>query len=207
MFRRKEYHDNLADLHNYDVNVYTREIHLNSLLSSREDEEMGVDYSMALRFIKNIKFLENQNLDPIIIRQCTVGGDWNYGMAIYDAIKSCRCNTTIVCYAHARSMSSIIPQAANRRIIMPNCDFMVHYGTISLNEISQAAKTSIDQNELASKRMLNIYAERCLHSNFFNDYSLKEIVEFIDKQIRNHVDWYLTPEKACELGFMDAIGK
>ena len=49
--------DIINDIHSYGVNVTTREIYLNSYVSSNEDDP-GVDYRMSSQFIKNITKLD-----------------------------------------------------------------------------------------------------------------------------------------------------
>ena len=44
----------------------------------------------------------------------SVGGNWNDGMAIFDAIELCQSYVTIIVYGQAESMSSIILQAADK---------------------------------------------------------------------------------------------
>ena len=80
--------DIVNDIHNYCVNVKTREIYLNSYISSNEDDP-GVDYRMSSQFIKNITHLDSINNKPILIHMHSIGGDWGAGMAIYDAISAC----------------------------------------------------------------------------------------------------------------------
>lgn len=206
-------HTNLANIHSYGVNPETREIYINTLHHMSDSGELGVDFSMAAQFIKNMHYLENLDTATIVIHCCSVGGDWNYGMAIYDAIKNSPCQTIYVAHAHARSMSSIMPQAADYRFIMPHCDFMIHYGTIALAEVSQAAKSSVDWNEKLSQDMLAIYSERCYNSHEFgtkgiphsSPKSRKEIEEFLDEKMRYHVDWWLSAKEAVDYGFMDAV--
>jgi ATP-dependent protease ClpP protease subunit len=123
---KKDHMELLENIHDYGVNLSTREIFLNSTHHTEEGEEGGVDFEMAYKFIKNIQLLQSISDETIIIHACSCGGDWNYGIAIYDAIASCNCKTILVSHANARSMSSIIPQAATWRLIMPNCDFMIH---------------------------------------------------------------------------------
>ena len=59
----------------------------------------------------------------------SIGGEWSDGMAIYDAISLSKCYVTIIVYGQAESMSSIILQAADEKIITPNSYFMIHYGS------------------------------------------------------------------------------
>ena len=104
----------IYDIHNFSVNADTRELFLNPDYNV-ENDEAEVDHRMAVTLIKNITFLNSQNDNPIIVHMCSCGGSWEYGLAIYDAIKSSQSEVYIITYAHASSMSSIILQAGDYR--------------------------------------------------------------------------------------------
>ncbi|GAG32606.1 unnamed protein product, partial [marine sediment metagenome] len=180
--KKPELYQVLSDVHAHHINIEAREVYIHGHYVELESEP-GVDYRMATTFVKNLHFLEKINKRPIIIHMHTIGGEWNDGMAIYDAIKHVTCPTIMVAYAHARSMSSIIFQAADKRVMMPHADFMIHYGSISLDEISTAAKSSIDWNERANEEMLRVYIERCKDGSFFKDKFDKHIKDFLDKKM------------------------
>ena len=60
--KKSELEQLLCDLHSHNINHHTREIFLHSSLSPlSDDDEPGVEYRMAVRFIKNLYVLENQN--------------------------------------------------------------------------------------------------------------------------------------------------
>ncbi len=61
----------------------------------------------------------------------SVGGSWNDGMAIFDAIQLSKSYVTIISYGQAESMSSVILQAADKRvkISLPECIGMVYLDT------------------------------------------------------------------------------
>jgi len=71
------------DFHDYGVSLDTREI---VLQSNPENSEDGLDFKSANTFLKNLLLLNNLNHQSILVHQCTCGGEWNYGIAIYDAI-------------------------------------------------------------------------------------------------------------------------
>ena len=196
--------DYLNDIHNHSIYIPTREIYLHGHFA---DEEPGVDYRMAVTFIKNIHLLERMANATIVVHMHTVGGEWNDGMAIYDAIKYSPCPVVVIAYAHSRSMSSIIPQAADKRIIMPHTDFMIHYGSIALEDVSVAAKSAIDWNEKLSGDMLDVYADRCIEGEFFIEKNMtyEQIKKFLDKKMRQHIDWWLDAEESVSYGFMDGV--
>jgi ATP-dependent protease ClpP protease subunit len=55
--------------------------------------------------------------------------------------------------------------------------------------------------------MLKIYAERCQHGPFFKEkgWSVEQIMEYIDKQIKEKSDWWLSAAEAVHYGFCDEI--
>ena len=196
----------LEDIHTRHIDVENRVIYLYGD-GMVKDDEPGVDYRMANTFIKNLDFLARTEGD-INIAMGTIGGDWNYGMAIYDAIKACKRKTIITAYAWARSMSSIILQAATERVLMPNCDFMVHYGTYACEGYYLSAKSGLKFTERSEEMMLRIYAERCVNSLVFskNRMGVKEVIQYIDKQMKENGDWWLSASSAVNFGFVDRVG-
>ena len=74
----------VSQAHEYDIITSRREIFLHSYFDG--EEESGVDYRVANRFLKNIKILESISDEPIVIHQQSVGGDWEAGMFIYDSL-------------------------------------------------------------------------------------------------------------------------
>ena len=94
--------------------------------------EPGVDFSLANQFIRNLRLLSNITDDPILIHLKSCGGEWHEGLAMYQAVKACPNYVTILNYASARSMSSIIFAAADHRAMMPFSTYMIHTGTAVL---------------------------------------------------------------------------
>lgn len=196
----------LDDVHGKCLDLERRRIYLHGD-SMVKDDEPGVDYRMMNTFIKNMDLVSAAPGDITIVMG-TVGGEWNYGMGIYDAIKNCPHKVTIVGYAWARSMSSIILQAADRRILMPHCDFMVHYGTSAYEGHYLCAKSGMRFEERTEATMLRIYAERCQWGPYFKyqtNQSVSEIMEFIAKQMKEHGDWWMRAEEAVMYGFADEV--
>ena len=198
----------LSSLHEYNVNIDTREIYLHGYYSSGGDiDEPGVDYRMATVFVKNLNLLNCLGNSAILIHQHTIGGGWNDGIAIYDAISLSRSETVIVCYAEASSMSSITIQAADLRVLMPNTEFMVHYGVFGTEGIPSQVKSAFEQSRRVDETMLKMYSKRCINGKFFQDKKMKEsdVSEYIDHRIKEHTDWFLNAEEAVYFGFADVI--
>jgi len=198
--------DVLDDIHDLSVDRQHRIIYVHSEFDA-DGYENGVDYRMASRFIKNLDFLNSISSDPIIIKLITCGGDWNTGMAMYDAILKSKSHITTLSYAHARSMSSIIIQAADNRQISKYADFMVHYGTYSDAGDWREVKSGIDHYNKANDVMLNIYASKCVEGQFAKDSGKKisDIKKYIKAQIDRKNAWWMTSDEALYYGFVDEV--
>lgn len=197
-------------LHVYDLDIKANAIYLmgmeNYILPDSDGAEPGVEFSMANQFIKNLNILMRHSDKPILIHMKTCGGFWEEGMAIYDAIQACPNPITILNYTHARSMSSIIFQAANRRVMMPNSTFMFHGGTIGMegtykqfmNESKEAAKTQ--------EIMLNIYIDSMKKfGKGWKKKSRKDIKEWLENQMDKKEEVYMDAKQAVQFGFADQI--
>lgn len=200
------------DIQNFGILIDSREIFLYSDMSYDYDNAM-LDYKAANNFIKNLQVLNSFGNETILVHMITNGGDWNYGMAIYDAIKnSCEdeslSNIIILAYAHARSMSSIIPQAATWRVMMPNSDFLIHYGTFGIGETNyQSAWNEMAWANKQTENMLDIYVERCKDGDFWKRERMDEkaIRQWIIDELRKTPELYMTAREAVDRGFMDAV--
>ena len=203
--------DLIKNLHEYWIDPKSREIWIHGVdLSGAEyvGEEPGVEYMMATRVIKNLHILLRQSkTKPVTIRMHTCGGVWEEGMAIYDAIKAMPFKTTIISHTHARSMSSLILQAADERLLLPNSCFMFHYGTLYLEGDAKSVYSNVDYTRKADEIMLDIYVENIQKSNSkkFKKWSEKKIRNYLKRMMDRKGDVYLTAQEAVEWGFADGI--
>jgi ATP-dependent protease ClpP protease subunit len=198
----------LYDLHNFGIMLDTRELWLCSDLGYNYEDAM-IDHIAANTFTRNIRMLDNMNNDPILIHMITVGGEWNYGMAIYDAIKASKSTTVLLAYAHARSMSSVIPQAADYRVIMPSADWLMHWGSWGYEGNHTSAMSEAEFSKTLEDNMLDCYVERCLDAPFWYERWKKNHDAHCRKYLRDLMDRkqevYFTAREAVEMGFMDAV--
>ena len=202
----------LDAMHNQNIDPHARELFLLG-----EDEadfdpcdgfpEPGVEFRMSNRLIKNLRFLTLDNLDPILIHMKTCGGDWIEGMAIYDAIRTCPCYVTILSYTHARSMSSVILQAADKRVLMPSSYFLFHYGTISYTGDARAVRSQAEwEKTVCMPAMLDVYIERLVAGPGKLKGEKPEVVrEWLESQMEKHNDVFFTADQAVSYGFADEI--
>lgn len=200
--------DLVDQVHEKDVDLQSNHIYLlgREEYHNEEGVEPGVEYMMANRFIKNLNLCMRVNPDtPIVIHMKTCGGIWEEGMAIYDAIKSCPFPVTILSYTHARSMSSLIFQAANKRVMMPHSTFMFHDGTFGMEGTVKQVHSAVEFGKIADRQMMKIYIDTMKGSGKFSKRSRKFIEAWLREQMDKKEDVYLTAEQAVEYGFADKI--
>ena len=190
-------------LHEQSIHLPTREIFLHSYICGNT-EEPGVDYRMTATFIKNLQMLDNGD-ENILIHMSTVGGSHPDGMAIYDAIKHAESYITILAYTAARSMSSIILQAADCRVLMPHADMMLHEGTMAAECSARLFQTHAEHDRAAIRDMMSIYAERCYGSKFFKKTARRDIKKYMKDRFDLKQDWWIPSPEAVKLGLADGV--
>lgn len=196
--------DALTQIHRDSICTETREIWLHSTHAG--DDEPGVEYRMATMFLKNLNLLEKDgSRKPVLVHMHVTGGEWNDGMAIYDAIKLSTCPVTILAYAQASSMSGIILQAAKTRLMMPNCEFMAHSGSLDTNSETLVALKLAQRNMDAHKQMLRIFAERCMKVEKYKGFTVEQVCEKLDWWMKNEGEINILAAEAVEHGFADAV--
>lgn len=203
-------HDSIRAIHDWNVDVRQFAIHLTGeavdYISGAEPSEPGVEYKMSARLIKNLQILSDLDpARPILIHMKTCGGDWNEGMAVYDAIRNAANPIVILNYTHARSMSSIIFQAARRRVMMPHSHFMFHDGTLSLAGTYRGVMANAKWEEKMHSAMLDIYASRMKEKGRFSKIPKIEIKEMLEGHMEKKEDVFLTANETVAWGLADSI--
>jgi|TARA_R110000851_G_scaffold188268_3_gene338322 ATP-dependent protease ClpP protease subunit len=199
--------DVLSDIQSYGIDLKNREIYLHGYVTNTEDDP-GVDYKMASTFYKNIRILDKISKDPIIIHMHSVGGNWNDGMAIYDAIVMCKSRVTIIVYGQAESMSSIILQAADKRVMMPNSYFMCHFGSTGISGNFLDVQKGAAFEKRITESMLNMYSESCVKGKYFKDHysnpDQDKTKNYLKRKFKDG-DWYLDANESVYYGFADLV--
>jgi len=192
-------------VHEFGIDVPNRELYLVGEPTLLTDEDPGVEYMMASRIIRNLRMLVLRGDGPILIHMKSCGGYETEGFAIYDTILSCPCHVTILSYTHARSMSSIILQAADHRVLMPSSYFMFHRGTLEVDGDVTAVQSYIQFSKLWERQMLDIYTVKMKQKGKYIKWSEKRIRELIDEEMNKKVDVYLTAQEAVDWGLADCV--
>jgi ATP-dependent Clp protease protease subunit len=203
----QEFLDVVSHLHAYDLNIKNSEIYLHSH-HAVGDEEGGIEYRMATQFIKNLHLIDSLNSNKtIVVHLQSPGGDWMHGIAIYDAICAAQSKVNIIAYGEVSSMSSILYQAAHKRIMMPTCEFMIHRGFLSLEGVASTVQSNAAWNKKTDEIMLQIYANRAVEGEFFKKKKMnkEDVIKYIDNKIRKLGDWNLNAEEAVFYGLADCV--
>lgn len=203
--------DQIGIMQLYDVDLKSNHIYL----MGREDfivgqeapnGEPGVEYGMANRFIKNMNLCMRANpKKPILIHMKTCGGDYTEGMAIYDMIKSCPMPVTILSYTHARSMSSMILQAANKRVLMPHSYFMFHEGTLGYEGTYKTVMSNAEFDRKGRQSMIDVYVQVLQRDGIFKGKDKKVIQKWLNARMDKKEDVFLTAQEAVKTGFADEV--
>lgn len=195
-----ELHLDVENLHEHGIYIPTRTIYLSSTgYASDEESDPGVDHILASKFIKNLHILESQSHETILIYLNTPGGDEFQGLAIYDAIRSCKSHITIQVVGEACSMGSYILQAADERVMSRNSVFMIHQGSdngFGLDS-KRSARNWSDFNLKYNASMDQILLERIREKH--PDFKKKRFDEMMQ------FDTILTAEETINLGLADRI--
>tara|TARA_R110000822_G_scaffold110654_3_gene240897 strand:+ start:5439 stop:6068 length:630 start_codon:yes stop_codon:yes gene_type:complete len=206
----EESHYTVENVHEYGLNVATRDIFLFPWIYLKAGcpeyyEESGVENTLSSRLIYNLKILESISDEPITIHMKTCGGDWHEGMAIYDAIKLSPCHITSIVYTHARSMSSIILQAADWRVMMPNSVYMFHDGDYGDEGTVKTVRSNFDFYDKIGVAMLDIYVDSLKEKGIFSSWGRKKIKNMLVEEMDKKENVYLTAKEAVSWGFADEV--
>lgn len=167
--------------------------------------EPGVEFLMAHRFIANLNILMRKSTKPILIHLNSCGGHESHGYAIYWAIKACPNHVTILNYASARSMSSLIFLAADKRVMFPYSTFMFHTGTFEMSGTTKQAITEIEEVKKGVDRMLDIYVDALRAKGSKKEWTRAKIKKWLTEQMDKKEDVYFSAEESVEIGFADEI--
>lgn len=201
----------ITDIHEFGIDTKLFVVYLQGVENALVDEdgyEPGVEFMMANRFIKNLDILAGMDPDrPITVSMKTNGGFVEEGMAMYDAIRSTPNPIVIVNYTHARSMSSIIFQAANKRVMMPHSSFMFHMGEEWVGGTTKQARSGIEWNKRNDQVMFDVYIDaiKATPNTKMSGWSRARIEKWLKEEMDKKEDVYFTAEETVALGFADEI--
>lgn len=169
--------------------------------------EPGVTHHMADRLELNLSILTHINPKrPVLIVMATCGGNWEEGMQMFGALLTCPNPITILGTKHCRSMSSIVPLAADRFVMRPPAEFMYHYGTWGFEGLAGGqAWTEFAQLKKFNNMMLRIYVARLKEQGKFAKQHPAKIRHMLEGNLDRKVDVFLSTDEAVQWGFSDGV--
>jgi ATP-dependent Clp protease, protease subunit len=203
---RGQKHDIVEEMHSYSILLESREIFIHGDFGSEDDP--AVDFRMSNKLLKNLRLLEQTGDGPIVIHQHSLGGFWDSGMLMYDAIECSPCHIIFVMHGTACSMGSIVPQAADTRLIMPNCTFMVHTGYTDISgHTYKQSQSWAEMEKHQTEVMLDIYANVCINGPYFTQrgMTLQKVRKFLVDKLDKKEDLWLFARQTVDYGFADAV--
>lgn len=164
------------------------------LESSRDIFLVGeVNEETLTHLLFSIKTLEVSSTKPINIHLYTLGGEIGIAFACYDAILTSKCKYNIYCYGEVYSSGTIILQAANNRISMPNCTFMIHDISVSVDNNYNHAKQWMKSVTHSQEKMKDLYLLK------FTNITRQKLTQLLKEER------YLSADEAKTFGMVDKI--
>lgn len=197
----EDFHDYGLDKHSFTIYVGG---HKNAYTDS--DVEPGVEHNMADSLERNLHTLrEIDSTRPILIMMATCGGYVVEGMQMFGAIYDSPNPTTVIALKDARSMSSIFPLAADRFLIRPTAQFMIHRGSSAFEGLDQEAETDDIQRRKAREQMMRIYIARLQMQGIHQKMPSDKIRDLLERRFQSEIDVWLTAYEAKQWGFVDDV--
>ena len=183
----------------YGVYPDTRTVYIGCNNGTGDGE---VDDTLAEKAIKGLHLIDLPRTanKPITVILNTPGGDEYQGMAIYDAIRDCQSIVNVKVYGQASSMGSIILQAGDSRILMPNSIVMIHYGSPVHVDMGSHPKMNynwIDESKRFDGWMEDLFLEKIKEKH--PRFTRKKIQDMLEH------DTIIQASDAVALGLADKI--
>ena len=156
-----------------------------------------VDDDISNSLIAQMLFLDMDSEDPIHMYINSPGGSVTAGLAIYDMMKTVKCEVRTYVLGQASSMGSLLLAAGTKghRYAMPNARIMIHQPSVygiggQVTDVEIAAREMTKTKE----QLTNIYVE---HTG-------KDYQTLFNSMERDN---YLSPQQAIDLGLVDKLVK
>jgi ATP-dependent Clp protease protease subunit len=154
-----------------------------------------VDDDIANSLIAQMLFLDVDSSDPIHLYINSPGGSVTAGLAIYDMMKTVKCEVRTYCLGQASSMGSLLLAAGTQgqRYVMPNARIMIHQPSIygvggQITDLQIIAK----EMEKTKQQLTNIYVTH-------TGQEYEKLLALMER------DKYLSAQEAIDLGLVDKL--
>lgn len=129
---------------------------------------------------------------PILLYIASPGGSVDAGMALVDVIRTSKTPVYTINMGYAYSMAFLIAISGHKRFTYPTARFLLHDGSNFVYDSTSKVKDRMEFEEQSELRIKNLVLE-C------SKITEKEYIDNLRKE------WYMFPEEARKLGFVDYI--
>jgi ATP-dependent protease ClpP protease subunit len=102
-------------------------------------------------------------------------------------------------------MSSLILQAANKRVLMPHSYFMFHEGTLAYEGTYKTVMSSAEFDRKGRQQMIDIYVQALQRDGKFKGKSKAQISKWVNARMEKKEDVFIQAKDAVEIGFADEV--
>ena len=120
----------LKKVQEFEYALFEHAVHIPTRTIFLGDFGAGVDdftWIDTVRAIHHFKYMNPRK--QITIKLNTMGGEEGAMWGIYDEMKACRCPIKVIASGSCMSAGTIIIQAGTKRVLRPNCTYMIHDGS------------------------------------------------------------------------------
>ena len=167
-------------------------------LSNAGNPDMDLDHALAVQVIKGLRILDRIRPEqPITVLIHCEGGDVDAGLAIYDAIRSCKSTVHCEVLGIANSMAAWVLQAGSWRTMHRHSSLMIHDGEGSVGGTEPVIESTRRFQKKQNRLCEEILLERIRQVQ--PGFTLRRLRKMLS------TDTYLTAEEALALGLIDEI--
>lgn len=160
-------------------------------------EESAAKFRSELNVAEYAARLSGQDIIPITID--SYGGDVYALMSCLDAVDACSLPVATIVEGKAMSAGAFLFAYGKQghRYVAPGATLMYHSAQYFAYGKHEEIKNSAKAIEFLQKRMFERVSKR-----------IGKPLDWLDQKLmeQRHLDWYLSPEEAVELGFANHIG-
>jgi ATP-dependent Clp protease protease subunit len=158
-----------------------------------------VNQQTVMSLIMQILILSGEDEEaPIYFYINSPGGSVMDGLALFDVMRAVPNKIITICVGQAASMGSFLLSAGDKRFALPNSRLMYHQVMSGIPGGTQYLdmKIAVDETEKLYNKL----------NEYLSEFTGGKIsVEEMKKKTER--DWWLSPEEAVEIGFIDGVIK
>ena len=191
--------DNIDLFLDDDLNYKDRIIYMGTPVPRGEDSHSVTAFT-ASHLIKSLILLEKESHENITIILNTMGGDFFACLAIYDFLKSCNSQITIIGTGAIMSSGSVILQAATAgcRLLTKHATVLIHDGSDGFSGNARDFEKWGENSKRMRDVMYRIFAENCGEAGIGSHKA-----DWWRKKCKD--DWIMNSEEAVKNGVADSI--